>query len=69
MNTVVEYVLVGDSNILNFESEVMRFIGQGWQPLGGICVDNDCYHQAMVRYRKEEPKPTTQQKRLSKGTT
>ena len=46
----MEYIVVSDSNLKKFINKVNEMIGEGWRPVGGICIfQGGNYYQAMVR--------------------
>ena len=55
-----EYTIEAAANKEDLRRLVKKMIGNGWQPLGGVCIDlhedKSRYLQAMVRNRKDIPK-------------
>lgn len=60
---IVEYTIATGLDSEEIADEVRGLIGEGWQPLGGVChtqvrpqqqEDADWYCQAMVKYAPEE---------------
>lgn len=63
---IVDYVVVewrkwvnGGRNDGSLSDIVKQMIGQGYQPIGGVCIEDDVWYQAMVKY-EEDPKDTLQ---------
>lgn len=38
---------------VNLEIEVVEWIRKGWQPIGGVAVDQNYHYQAMVEVTEE----------------
>lgn len=64
---IVEYKVATGLDSEEIADEVRGLIGEGWQPLGGVChtqvrlqqqKDADWYCQAMVKYAPETPAVT-----------
>lgn len=53
MQKIVEYTLTGNSTLEGFRSMVSEHIKLGWQPLGGVSVDDGYFYQAMVKYEDD----------------
>jgi len=52
---IVDYTILRSFDFLDMKSEVINYINNGWQPLGGIQVlkrevDKERYFQSMVKY-------------------
>jgi hypothetical protein len=65
MFKVAKYMVVTSNPLKNFLDEVERYIGDGWQPIGGIStqqiqelhqtgipISGIAFYQAMVKYDK-----------------
>ncbi len=54
MKKIIDYkVILEDSALIELEKEVKKLIGVGWQPLGGICVNQSQALQAMVKFQDD----------------
>lgn len=54
---IIDYLIINSSNEEKMEKNVQEFIGDGWQPIGGVCVTIDEYgyehfYQAIVKYEE-----------------
>ncbi len=50
---IIGYVILYQYSVMDLQNEVKKFIGDGWQPLGGVAVSKqglDMFFQAMVKY-------------------
>lgn len=58
MKKMIDWHLVGNNSFKDFEEEMDRFIKDGWQLQGGICVVQEenregwdtCFYQMLVIY-------------------
>jgi hypothetical protein len=44
-----EYTVISDDRRQTFEYAVNALLGKGWEPHGGLVVDDSRFYQAMVR--------------------
>ena len=53
---ITEYRTLGDEVPSKLDEEVNKGIKEGWQPLGGVCIDSKSgvLLQAMVKYEQCE---------------
>ena len=50
---VIEYIVVKNSNVKNFECSANLLITKGWQPLGNLITYGNDFCQAMVKYKDD----------------
>lgn len=60
MAKIVEYAVLSSSSTPMLERSIASWIGQGWQPFGGIAFNKigdgyADYYQAMVKYEPSGP--------------
>lgn len=58
MRKIVDYKVVTDMFECPFSELIQEHIEKGWQPLGGVQIDNPCngigrFYQTMVKYEEE----------------
>lgn len=59
MNKIIEYQILGTEKFSELVKEVNKAIKKGWQPLGGVSIDNFMSQvgipvQAMVKYENDK---------------
>jgi len=52
---ITEYFVIRSKKLDDLVEYVNKSLAEGWQPLGGICVDGDrrsvsLYYQAVIKY-------------------
>lgn len=52
---IVDYTILGSQTAVDLKKEVIKYLNNGWVPLGGVSVlpreyDQDRYFQSMVKY-------------------
>jgi hypothetical protein len=53
-----EYKIAVGRDCVELELEVNFFLGQGWLPIGSICIDvHEIVYQAMIREREDTNAP------------
>lgn len=60
----LEYTIVKSYNMHPMQQQVQALLLEGWEPLGGIAVDNEFLYQAMSR--KTVTPRTTKKKAVRK---
>lgn len=50
----MRYRIVMAKSAVELERYIEANMTNGWHPQGGVSVDNDWYHQAMVKYEVRE---------------
>lgn len=50
MNKVIEYTIVISYMAYDMKDAVLSALKDGWQPIGGVCVNNGMFAQALVKY-------------------
>lgn len=46
---IVDYKILESSNYVSLEKSVLLHIKNGWQPIGGIAVNNSKCYQAIIK--------------------
>ena len=48
-----EYIAIQRLNLLDLVAEINERIRQGYKPLGGICLSDNVYIQAMIKEKED----------------
>lgn len=50
---VIEYKVASAVLVGSLQDYVQSLIDLGWHPIGGICVNDPIFYQAMIKYEEE----------------